>query len=422
MPPSLSNTTAANSEAQSPEGGSNTDWEEVDEFLLRSAELLSRFGTPSHRLERVVVRVAESLGRKAACLYTPTSLMLSFGEGPDERTRMRRVDAGETNLGKLIDFDEVLEDVEHGRIDLVRATLRMNAVADAPPRYGAIAVGLACSLGSAGATLFLGGGMSEILVAAILGAFIFLVGWLVERLPTSQSLAVPLAGFLAAILSIMLSRWVVAVDDRFATLGSLVILLPGLSFTVAMAELASKHLVAGTSRMASAAVTFITMTVGVALAWRLAGALRGESVDRIEPPSWLLLAAVVVVPLAFAVLLQARRSEWPVILTVAVLGFAAAKIGAWLLGSEFAPFLGALAVGCASNSYARWIDRPASVPLIPGILLLVPGSVGYRSLTAFLENQAVQGIELAFTTTLVAASLVGGLLVANVVVPPKRLL
>ena len=93
-----------------------------------------------------------------------------------------------------------------------------------------------------------------------------------------------------------------------------------------------------------------------------------------------------------------------------------------MLGSEFAPFLGALAVGCASNSYARWIDRPASVPLIPGILLLVPGSVGYRSLTAFLENQAVQGIELAFTTTLVAASLVGGLLVANVVVPPKRLL
>ncbi|MEZ6105229.1 MAG: hypothetical protein R3B96_03745 [Pirellulaceae bacterium] len=56
----------------------------------------------------------------------------------------------------------------------------------------------------------------------------------------------PLAGFLtcAAILSIMLSRWVVAVDDRFATLGSLVILLPGLSFTVcAMAELARQHLV-----------------------------------------------------------------------------------------------------------------------------------------------------------------------------------
>lgn len=407
---------------ESATAGEVRDWEEVDEFLCRSAELLSRFGTPSHRLERVVVRVAEALGRKAACLYTPTSLMLSFGEGRDERTRMRRVDAGETNLGKLIDFDEILEDVEHGRIDLERATARMNAVAQAAPRYSSLAVGAACSIGSAGATLFLGGGVNEILVATLLGAFIFVVTWLIGRLPTSHSLAEPLAGFLAAILSLALSRWVISVDDRFATLGSLVILLPGLSFTVAMAELASKHMVAGTSRMAGAAVTFMTMIVGVALAWRLAGHWRMPGVERAEAPSWLLIVAVVLVPLAFAILLQARRSEWPVILAVSILGFLAAKLGSWMLGREFAPFLGALAVGAASNGYARWIDRPASVPLIPGILLLVPGSVGYRSLTAFLENQAVQGLELAFTTTLVAASLVGGLLVANVVVPPKRLL
>lgn len=405
-----------------PSGHSVSDWEEVDEFLCRSAELLSRFGTPSHRLERVVVRVAESLGRKAACLYTPTSLMLSFGEGREERTRMRRVDAGETNLGKLIDFDEILEDVEHGRIDLARATLRMNAVANALPRYGPLSVGLACSVGSAGATLFLGGGISEILVATILGAFIFVVSWLIGFLPTSRSLAEPLAGFLAAMLSLALSRWVIAVDDRFATLGSLVILLPGLSFTVAMAELASKHMVAGTSRMASAGMTFLTMIVGVALAWRLAGHWRVPDAVRLEVPGWLLGAAVVLVPLAFAVLLQARRSEWPVILAVSILGFVAAKLGSVTLGREFAPFLGALVVGAASNGYARWIDRPASVPLIPGILLLVPGSVGYRSLTAFLEDHAVQGLELAFTTTLVAASLVGGLLVANVIIPPKRLL
>lgn len=398
------------------------DDDAADEFLLRTAELLSRFGTPSHRLERVVVRVAEALGKRVACLYTPTSLILSFDQGARERTRLLRVDAGETNLGKLIDFDEILEDVEHGRTDLAKATRRMNEVADAPPRYGSWQVGLACAVASAGATLFLGGGVHEIGVSAILGGFIFVVGWAVAKLPTSASLTEPLAGFLAAVLSLALGKWVIDVDDRIATLGSLVILLPGLSFTVAMTELATKHLVAGTARMAGAGVTFLTLTVGVALAWRAAGAWRVPVESLVAPPDWARWLAVAIVPLSFAVLLQARRSEWPVILIVSTIGFLAATFGGAWMGREFAPFLGALAVGVVSNAYARWIDRPASVAQIPGILILVPGSVGYRSLTALLDRQTIEGIDLAFTMTLVATSLVGGLLAANVILPPKRIL
>ena len=36
----------------------------------------------------------------------------------------------------------------------------------------------------------------------------------------------------------------------------------------------------------------------------------------------------------------------------------------------------------------RWRHRPAAVVLVPGILLLVPGSIGFRSLTALMEQLA----------------------------------
>ena len=402
--------------------GAGVSDEQRQSFLLRVAELLSRYGTPSHRLERVVVRMAEALGVKVACLYTPTSLILSFDEGPKERTRLLRVDAGETNLGKLVDFDEVLEDLEHGRTDLERARERLELLEAAPPRYRSPQIGLACAVASAGATLFLGGGVREIGVSAVLGGFIFAVGWALERLPTSRSLFEPLAGFLAAVLSLAIGRWVMPMDDRVATLGALIILLPGLSFTVGMTELATRHLVAGTARIAGAAATFLLLTLGVALAWRLAGSWRLSGVVLEAPPDWAWPVSVGLVPLAFAVLLQARRSEWLVIMGVAAMGFLAATSGGRFLGREFGPFLGALSVGMIANSYARWIDRPALVAQIPGILILVPGSVGYRSLTAFVESQTVQGLELAFNMTLVAMSLVGGVLAANVVIPPKRIL
>ena len=133
-------------------------------------------------------------------------------------------------------------------------------------------------------------------------------------------------------------------------------------------------------------------------------------------------AAVLVAPLAFAVILEARRAELPVILATGIAGYVSFRGGSAFLGPELAPFVGALAVGLASNLYARAVDRPSLVPMTPGILLLVPGSIGYRSLTDFLEADSLSGIEGAFRTGLVAVSLVGGLLAANVVLPPRRVL
>jgi uncharacterized membrane protein YjjB (DUF3815 family) len=93
-----------------------------------------------------------------------------------------------------------------------------------------------------------------------------------------------------------------------------------------------------------------------------------------------------------------------------------------VLGNDLAGGAGALAVGLLSNLYARLEDRPAIIPLTPGILMLVPGSLGYRSLTAFLESDATLGTAMAFQTGLVAVSLVGGLLLSNLIIPPRRIL
>ena len=65
-------------------------------------------------------------------------------------------------------------------------------------------------------------------------------------------------------------------------------------------------------------------------------------------------------------------------------------------------------------------DRIAMVPLVPGLLLLVPGSMGLRSMTSMLERDVVSGIDTAFAMILVSVSLVAGLLMANASVPPRR--
>ena len=52
--------------------------------------------------------------------------------------------------------------------------------------------------------------------------------------------------------------------------------------------------------------------------------------------------------------------------------------------------------------------------------MLVPGSIGYRSLTALLAEEVVPGIQTAFRMLLVAASLVAGLLISSALTVERR--
>jgi uncharacterized membrane protein YjjB (DUF3815 family) len=200
--------------------------------------------------------------------------------------------------------------------------------------------------------------------------------------------------------------------------------VPGFTLTVAMTELSTRHLVSGTARLTGALILFLIIAFGVALGSRISAELFGApQIAAVIPlPGWTEAVAMVAAPLAFTVLLRAepRDAVWIVLAgAVAVVG---GRLGARALGPELGVFVGALLVGTASNLYARLLNRPSTVTLVPGILLLVPGSIGFRSLASLLDREVVLGVETAFQMGLMAVALVAGILVSNIVVPPKRTL
>jgi uncharacterized membrane protein YjjB (DUF3815 family) len=233
----------------------------------------------------------------------------------------------------------------------------------------------------------------------------------------------PVAATLAAFLAALAQRHAGPLSAYVATLAGLIILIPGFSLTVAMTELATRHLVSGTARLMGAAGTFLAIGFGVALGSRLGALLPGTPLAGVAQPlpAWTLHAALLLAPLAFTVLLRADpRDAWAVV-AAGVTAFAAARLGVAWLGLEVGPFVGALAVGLCGNAYARAFDRPSAVPVVPGLLLLVPGSLGFQSLSSLIERETLPGVESAFRMTLGAVSLVTGLLFANVLLPPRPL-
>jgi uncharacterized membrane protein YjjB (DUF3815 family) len=214
---------------------------------------------------------------------------------------------------------------------------------------------------------------------------------------------------------------VLGVPSTIATLAGLILMVPGLTLTRACTELAQRSLVSGTSRLFGALLTFLMLGFGVVLGTRLGtlafgppGATVGAAL-----PAWGAPLAAAVSAWGFWMLLGAARRDLPWIVLGGVASFQIARFAAQPLGVELAAFLGALTVGVGSNVYARLLRRPAMIPRVPSLLMLVPGALGYRSVAALASTDAIGGVQSAFTVAIVAIALVTGLLASSAIVAPR---
>jgi uncharacterized membrane protein YjjP (DUF1212 family) len=391
------------------------------EFVTRLARALHSYGTPSHQVEDTLQGIARRLGRPAQFLATPTSIIISVGPEFSERIHLVRVEPGEQDLGKLSDVFDVANAVVQGEASPAEGSARLAAIDHALPRYRALVVILAMGLSSAAASRFLGGGAKELPVAAIVGLAIGLLSVVAARVKAVGRMFEFLAAVVASALAGAAAHVIGPMSVYLATLAGIIILIPGFTLTVALTELSNKHLVAGTARLFGAITTFIVIAVGVAIGSTLMAALLGDPALRapIPLPGWTEALALGTAPLAFAVLLKARPRDAIWILLACGLGFAGTRLGSKVLGPELGVFVGAVVVGLAGSAYANLLKRPAAVLRVPGILLLVPGSIGFRSLTSLLDRQVVPGVETAFKMITMATALAAGLLIASVVAPAR---
>lgn len=395
----------------------------IHAFLIQVGLLLHRHGTPSHRLERVLTQLASSLDVEGAFLYTPTSLLMSLRDERGEVTYLRRVDSGEVDVDKLIRFDDTLERLKTGELSLPATSSKLDEIAAAPAPFPTWLMTLACAVSCGAIAMLFRATAIEIAASAALGLVVAGCEIMHRRFGWEQGFLEPVAGFVTALGALAVAHWIHPIDDRLVTLAGLIVMIPGLRITMALTELAAGHLSAGVARLAGGCVSLLTMTMGVGLAWRLAGSWRNLPAlpDWRGETGWQWLA-ILAAPIAFSIVFRARLPQWPTIAAVSLAGFAASRLAGSVWGIEGGAFCGALAVGFGSNLYARLRDRPAMVPLTPGIIVLVPGSLGYRSLTAFLDHETLVGLDFALNMVMVAVALVGGVITANVVLPPKRIL
>jgi len=393
-------------------------------FVLALGRALHTSGQPTPRIEEALQLVAERLGIPAQFFITPTSIFAAFGPEASQRTHLLRTVPSSANIGKLTRVDALMRRVLAGEMTPVEGLAGLDELERRPTVQHPILRVLGVALVSACAARFLDGGPKELAAAAISGLALGGIGLFAARNQGFERLYVPIGAFVAAVL-VASSAWAFnGIAFALTMLAALVVLVPGMMLTTAMEELTTGHLASGTARLMGSVMVFMSIGFGVALGSQLVSLLAGvPPVLRAHPlPDWTEWVALLAASASFALLLRAESRDIIWITIAATLGFVASRWSGRVLGPELGMFAGAFVVGLGSNLFARFTNRPEAVTEVPGILILVPGSIGFRSITALLDNKVVSGVETAFKTLLIAVSLVAGLLMANLILPkPRRL-
>lgn len=387
-------------------------------FLVALARALHEAGAPAHRLEDTVHLAARALGVEFDCLSQPTSLILGIGA----QTRVLRVYPRDLHLARLTALDAVGTEVARGTVTPEAALARIETIVSAPERLPWWSMLVAMTVSSGCAAVILHGALTTVLASLGLGLLVGLLTLVSTRNPAYARIHELVASLLVAASATLLAR-VLPVSVPILTLSGVISLLPGLSLTVALTELATRHLASGTARAMGAAITFLQLGLGTSFGWKLADLLpKALRVTNTPLPWWAPWLVLPVVSLAFTVAFRARLRDFPAIAIVSALGYGAALQGQVWVGPELGAAVGGLVVGLASNLQARIRRVPTLVTQVPGLILLVPGSIGFAGFGALLDDDVQGGVRSAFKMMVVAGGLVAGMLAAGAILPPRRTL
>lgn len=397
-------------------------------FVIALARRLHEYGTAAPRLEEAIGKVSERLGLACDVLSTPTSIVLSFAEQGHELdpvadiTQVIRLAPGEVNLRRLCAVDEIADRVIDGSLDLqsgYRQLLELGRPASRRTRWLTV---LSFGVASASVATLLKASWLDLVVVALLGWLIGLLALGAERRPRLSNSFEAVSALLVTLIANLFSAYVAPLTLNAVVLASLIVLLPGMTLTTAVRELSSQHLVSGVARMAGATATLLKLTFGAVGATQLCRVLGVVTPGEVLPsvPLWVEWLGLVAGAFSFAVLFRSAPRDGFIVVGSVMFGYALTRLGGAQFGPEFGVFIAGLGVGAVSNLYATWYKRPGAVIREPGIILLVPGSVGFKSLSFVFERDVFLGVDTAFSLITILVSLVAGLLFGDLLVPPRR--
>ncbi|HEY8296739.1 MAG TPA: threonine/serine exporter family protein [Candidatus Baltobacteraceae bacterium] len=387
------------------------------------ARELHRAGVASDQLEETITSAADMLGLQIEIFALPTNVQIAIGPRYAQQIVMLRLQPGAVNLRRLAVINDTFDQLQSGKIDIAAATEQLRHIDRRTPLPFPLLSIASLAMVAFGVAVILGGGVNELVVAALIGAVTGIISAFGRRFAVVDRLFEVIAAFTGTLIVAAYTHWVAPTNLYISIVAGVVVLLPGYSLTLALHELANQDLIAGTARLGRVLMILLSLGCGALLGFAVVGPHFLDAAQIVPHPvrSTFWIAAAVIMSIGLSIDLNARRRDVVWVFLACFVALASSHVFGDLPIHQVGAFMSAFICGLVANLGARFLRVPQPVFLVPALHVLVPGSLSYRSVLYIFSAKYDDAATLAFNAIVVGILIVAGLLLSQLIVPASTL-
>ena len=402
-------------------GSSKAPFEDAWRFIIRVGTAAQRYGSTATRLESFLSLLSSRFGYPGVFRSTPSGILFAMRERPESPQRIELVATAEpgVDLDKLARLGDTLSALMADTLTLADAEKQLDVIDRTLPPWGRPANLLGYAFVGLGLAPLLGGGWSDTFVATLLSMLVYGLVLLSGRLGATAMEWMPLTtAFFAGVFAATLKGWVPDLNLVLVVLSAVAVILPGYTISLGAGELVGRHVVSGMSNLARGLVCLVKQIAGGWLGVATGSmVIAGTATGATEPVDgvWVqLFFALLLVGLC--VVFRTSRRDMPSALAVSGLAYLGILGGSAVLDADLGNLVGTILAVVSANLWARRTRRPTSIVLVPAIVMLVSGSIGFRGLASLAGGELVLGIEQFLRMFVVAFTVLAGIMIGNTLI------
>ena len=402
----------------------NVSFDEACSFIIKLGTLAHGYGSTATRLEIYLRRLTEAFGYSGVFRSTPTDIVFSFQKKDELWQQLHLVALPGTglNLDRLARVGDLIDAVAAGQVSISEASKRLDEIDKTPLPWGVAANAFSYAFLGAGLAVIFAGGWWDVFFSTVLSLIVYGMVLLSGRFGIRTAEWLPLSTtFVVALLASFAKVWIPELNVVIVIVSAIAILLPGYTVSLGIIELVSQHVVSGSANLMSGLVYLAKQFAGGWLGAGLAGMLVTIPTAAAATPvnaQWLWLFMPPLIVGLCVVFQTATRDMFWACFGCAV-AYGGILLGSAIAGGNLGNLIGTIIAVIFANLWARRTRRPTSIVLVPAIILLVSGSIGFRGLAAVAAGQTAVGEQQFLQMFIVALTIAVGLLVGNTLVKPK---
>lgn len=239
---------------------------QVLELALEAGRILLKNGAEIFRVEETIEHICRRYEIEEVDSFVLSNgiFLTARSKGEESYAKVKHVPLSGIHLGIVTEVNDLSRDISAGKVGIEEAFARLKEIEQLPAKKSLHLI-LAAGLGSGSFCYLLKANLWECFFAFVIGMFLYVFVIFAQKHSMSKIIINIVGGGFITVLAIIISNinfpFAVSLDKLI--IGSILPLVPGVSFTNAIRDIANSDFISGTVRLIDSLLVFVYIAIGV---------------------------------------------------------------------------------------------------------------------------------------------------------------